>query len=131
MNKTRTLWGLGFAFVFLVAGIATHLSGVGERPYLGFSSAGAWLIYIGMVSLVMTLLRGMRKRKRLVDERMELVAFKSARVALVGFMLLAFAIMVADGFIDFAVSYGMLMAELVCAVLIVYMVSYHALLRRH
>jgi len=120
----------GFAAVTIIAGLIFSYFHIGERPDIVFGSLGAWLIYVGFITLAIMAVRAIGKNKeKKVDERMEFVAAKAGRVTFVFIIIAAFAVMIADGIKPIAISYYMFMAYMISAIVFVYFVAYKVLLR--
>jgi uncharacterized membrane protein len=127
-KKRNAIWRYSFAIVTLIAGLILSYLNIGNE-FLGFSSVGLWLIYVGFVMLIVISLQIFSKKKRVVDERMEFIAAKASRITFMGIILFAFIIMVIDGIksLDFAYSY--FMSYFICGIVLLYAISYKILLR--
>lgn len=115
-----------FAFVVLVGGIFLEAANIG-RDFLGFESLGIWLIFVGFLMLVIITLQKISNRKRIVDERMEKIGYKSARVTFLFIIFGAFAVMVWDGISSINISYSMFMSHMIAWIVLIYFVSYKVL----
>ena len=128
INKKNSVWRYGFAIILIITG--TILSYLNIRnEFLGFSSVGSWLIYVGFIMLAIVTLQLMSNKKRIVDERMHFVATKAARITFIGIILFAFVIMVIDGIKPINIAYSYFMSYLICGIVLLYLVSYKILLR--
>ena len=125
-NEKRVVWRYTFALVVIVFGVLFKYFDVG-RVFLGFSSVGAWLIYIGFVMLAIISLQLISNRKRIVDERMESLAFKASRMTFLFVVFAAFVVMVIDGVREIIVSYSLFMSYLIAYMMLVYFVVYKIL----
>jgi len=92
---------------------------------------GNFLVYIGFVILLIILVRQISGKKKKTDERMEFVAAKASRIAMIFMILGAFAVMVLDGIQPITLPYYLFAGYSVCAILLVYMISYYVLMRRY
>lgn len=117
-----------FAFFVVVAGILSQYFNLGKE-FLGFSSVGTWLIYVGFVMLAIITLQVISNKKRIVDERMQFVASKAAGITYIAIIFFAFAVMVADGIKPINIPYSYFMSYLISGIVLVYFISYKILLR--
>lgn len=129
-NKTKLKQGIryGFAVIVIIIGLILNYANLGGS-FLGFSSIGSWLIYIGFVMIAIVSLQVILNKKRVVDERMVFVADKANRIAFLALIIAAFVIMIIDGIRPITIPYHMFMAYLVCGILVVYVIAYKILLR--
>ena len=122
-KKKQIFWKYGFAIIIILAGLVLNYKNIGKE-FLAFSSVGNWLIYVGFVMLVMITLQLANKKKRIVDERMQLIGMKTSRITYVFIILTAFVVMVIDGIKTITIPYSQFMSLFVCAIVLVYFVSY-------
>ncbi len=127
-RNERRAWRYGFALAITIAGIVFSYFKIGQE-FLGFASVGSWLIYVGFVMLAVITLQLISNKKRIVDERMEFLAYKAARITFVFIILAAFVVMIADGIKTITIPYSYFMSYLICGIVLVYFVSYKILLR--
>lgn len=127
-NKKQAIWRYGFALAVIVAGIVinTVLSG---KEFLGFSSVGNWMIYVGIVMLAVITLQLISNKKRLVDERSQFIGMKAARWTYVFIILALFVTMIIDGIRPISTPYAQFMSMLIFGITIVYFVTYKILER--
>lgn len=130
INK-KQMFGFGLAFVSFIAGILLHQFRVGEQPYLGFSSAANWLIWIGSAITIVTMLRLIRRKEQLVDERMLAAAGKANRMVFLLVIIAGFIIMLIDGIKPIELSLGMFMAYLICGMMLAYSIAYKLILKNN
>ncbi|MBN1275266.1 hypothetical protein JXA12_03160 [Candidatus Woesearchaeota archaeon] len=128
INKKNSAWRYGFAIILVISGLILSYLNIGDE-FLGFSSVGSWLIYVGFIMLAIITLQLMSNKKRIVDERMQFVATKAARITFIGIILFAFVIMVIDGIKPINIAYSYFMSYLICGIVLLYLVSYNILLR--
>jgi len=117
-----------FAFIVIVAGIILEYIDI-EKEFLGFQSVGTWLIYVGFVMLAIITLSMISQKKKIVDERMEKIAYKSSRVTFLFVIIGAFVVMIWDGISKIEVSYSMFMSHMIAWIVLVYFVAYKILER--
>jgi uncharacterized membrane protein len=125
-TKVQITWRYLFSLAVLVLGLLLTSFEVGGE-FLGFSSVGTWLIYIALVMFAVFTLQLFANKKRIVDERMNLIAFKTSRVTFVMILLSAFLVMIIDGVKPIEVPYHMFMSYLICYMILVYAISYKIL----
>ena len=128
MNKKNYLWRYVFAVVLILAGLILSYLNI-RKAFLGFSSLGSWLIYIGFIMLAVITLQLISNKKRLVDERMQFIATKAARITFIGIILFSFIIIILDGIKSINIAYSYFMSYLICGILLLYLISYKILLR--
>jgi uncharacterized membrane protein len=127
-NKTQIAWRYSFAIVVIIAGLLTLHYNI-ENEFLGFSSVGTWLIYVGFVMLAIITLQLISNKKRVVDERMQFIASKAGRITFLAIILSSFIIMIADGIKPITIPYSYFMSYFVCGIILVYVISYKMLLK--
>jgi len=127
-NKTQIAWRYGFAVILIMTGLLTLHYNIGNE-FLGFSSVGTWLIYVGFIMLAIITLQLISNKKRIVDERMQFIATKAARITFIAIILTAFIIMVVDGIKEITISYSYFMSYFICGIILIYLISYKILLR--
>ncbi len=129
-NKTRVTIMYSIALAWLALGLLLNHFNLGRSDFQIYGSVGTWLIYIGFIGIIIATVRLLvRKKERVIDERMEFVAAKSLRVAFLCFFILAFVIMIVDGIKLITTPYHLFMSYLVCMVLVIYIATYKILLR--
>lgn len=128
MEPKKHIWRYGFAIILVIIGIVLMYMQAGNN-FLGFSSVGTWLIYVGFVMLAVVTLQMIANKKRIVDERMQFVAYKAARITFVAIILGAFIVMIADGIKPITLPYSYFMAYFVCAIVFAYVLAYKILIR--
>ncbi len=128
INKKSLIWRYSFAIILIILGIILSYLNIGNE-FLGFSSVGFWLIYVGFIALAVVTLQLTLNKKRIVDERMEFVAIKAARITFIGIILFAFVIMIIDGIRPINIAYSYFMSYLICGIVLLYLISYKILLK--
>ncbi|MFA5857003.1 MAG: DUF2178 domain-containing protein [Candidatus Pacearchaeota archaeon] len=118
----------GFSLIIIIFGIILSYMNI-EKDFLGFSSVGTWLIYVGFIMLVVITLQLLNNKKRIVDERMIFVSTKASRITFIAIILFSFIIMVIDGIKTINIPYSYFMSYYVCGVVLVYSISYKILSR--
>jgi uncharacterized membrane protein len=120
----------GFAFILMAAGIILSYLNIGQE-FLGFTSVGNWLIYIGLVMIGAITLRFFSGKVRKVDERIILISQKASRMTFLLIVLVAFIVMVIDGLYPIRLSYSLFMSYLICFITLAYLISYKLLERKY
>ncbi len=127
-NKTGTVWRYGFAVLLILAGLLTLHYNIGNE-FLGFSSVGTWLIYVGFIMLTVTTLQLVSKKKKIVDERMQFISSKALGITYLSVILIAFIVMIIDGIKPITIPYSYFMSYFACGIILIYAISYKILLR--
>jgi uncharacterized membrane protein len=129
--EKKAAFALKAAWVFglIALGLVLNQLGIGPGEFAGFASVGTYLIYIGFIGLVVVLLAGFWRGRRIVDERMLAVAAKANRATFLFVIVLAFILIIADGIRPITMPYHLFLSYLVCAMLLVYFAAYKVLLR--
>jgi len=122
-NKRQSTWRYSFAFVILVTGLILNYFKLGQE-FLGFTSVGNWLIYVGFVMFMVVTLQFSLAKKRIVDERSKFIGMKAAQITYVAIILVAFIIMVIDGIKPITLSYSYFMSDLICGIVLIYFIAY-------
>ncbi len=131
-EKTKLILKYGFALVLIAIGLLLNHYGLGSPEFTIFGTIGSYLVYIGFVMLLITVVRQIFvKKKKKTDERMEFVAAKASGVTMVFMILGAFAVVLLDGIQPITMPYHLFVSYSVCAILLFYMISYYVLLRRY
>jgi len=125
----RRVWKYAFIMPVIILGFILNYFNI-EKEFLGFNSLGNWLIYVGFIMLATTTLQFIFSKKRVIDERMELIGMKAARVTYVFIILSAFIIMIIDGIQSITLPYSYFMSDLICGICIVYFIAYKVLERK-
>ena len=131
MKKSKTkqaAWRYSFAIALIIIGIILGNLNI-QKEFLGFSGVGIWLIYVGFVMLAVTTLQLLSNKKRIIDERMNLIALKTARIVFLLLIISAFTIMVWDGIKTIQMPYSLFMSYFICGLVFAYFVIYKILER--
>lgn len=127
-RRRNFIWRYIFAASIILLGIVLSYFKIGNE-FLGFSSVSLWLIYVGFIMIIIASLQALSKKKRIVDERMEFIAYKASRITFVGIILFSFIIMILDGIKPIVFPYSYFMSYFICATILLYIISYKILLR--
>lgn len=129
MKNAQMAWRYGFALAVIIAGLVLEHFGPGNE-FLGFASAGIWLIYVGFVMVAVVTLQAVSKKEKLVDERMQKVGYVASRVTFLFIILASFVTMMVDGVNRITVPYHLFLAYAICAIVLVYLVAFKFFERR-
>lgn len=129
MRKVRTTLKFAFALCWILFGLLLNHFNLGTKAFRTFNSLGTYFIYIGFVGLFIVGLTEVRRKEKLVDERMQFVATKAMKFTFTCFIASSFIIMVIDGVKPITIPYHLFMSYLVSGILVVYYTSYKLLLR--
>lgn len=126
ITKKQTIWRYLFGFLLVVIGILLNYFKIGQE-FLGFNSIGLWMIYVGFVMFIVITLQYFSKRKKIIDERMEKIGYRSSRIVFLILILGAFIIMIIDGIKPIIIPYHMFMSYMISGIVLIYFVSYKIL----
>lgn len=124
-NTISYIFGIGI----ILAGLLFNYLGIGPNGLFSFSTVGNFVIYIGIISLVITSLQVITKKQRKTDERMMSAALQSGRITLVLIILAAFIIMIADGISPIKIRYSTFMSYFVMFVILSNLITYKLLMK--
>jgi uncharacterized membrane protein len=122
----KIIFGVGM----MALGIVLEMLNVGVE-YLGFPSVGSWLIYVGVLSIILSIVQSLRKKERKVDERMVHLANKANRITFLAVILVSFAIMVIDGIVSIDIPYSLFMSYFICGITFFHLAVYRIFLRKY
>ncbi len=120
-----------FGLVLMAAGIIFQALNIGNDYYLGFASVGSWLTYVGVLSIILSIIQSFRKKERKVDERMIYLANKANRITFLAVILVSFIIMVVDGIISIDIPYSLFMSYFLCFIVFFHLAVYRIFLRNY
>ena len=127
--KSRELMKYSFSLLMIIGGLILNIFEIGKNEFVGFSSVGSWLIYIGFIGIIIITLKVFTNKNRIVDERMIFIANKAMRITFLALVIFAFLIMILDGINKITTPYHLFMSYLICGLMFVYFISYKILLR--
>ena len=117
-----------FALATIILGVILEYLEIGQK-FFEFNSVGTWLIYVGLVMIAVITLQIFVNKKKVIDERMMLMAYKSSRVTFVVMLLTAFIIMIIDGISPITTPYSLFMSYIISYMVAVYFFAYKILER--
>ncbi len=115
--------------LFIIIGLVFNYLEIGLNKMFNFGSVGYFLIYVGIVGILITTLK-IKKKKKKIDERMIQIAFKSSRLTMVFLILGAFIIMIIDGIKPITIRYNIFMSYFIIILLLFNLITYYIMLRR-
>lgn len=118
--KFKSIWAIGL----IVVGILLSLFEMGVDGFLGFPSIGIFLIYIGIIGMVIALIPMISNKKKIIDERAEHIGYKASRVTTLALIIILFITVVIDGINTITVPYYLYASFLTCFYVICYLLSY-------
>ncbi len=125
----QAIYRYGFVMITLIAGLMLNYFKLGQN-FLGFASVGNWLIYVGLVMLLVVTLQTAKNKKIIVDERSQFIGMKAARWTYVFIILGLFITMIVDGVKPITIPYSQFMSTFICGITLTYFVAYK-ILERH
>jgi len=130
LEKTRRrIIKYSFAFVMLILGALINHFNLGAGNFYVYGSVGTYLIYLGFIGLIIATLTEIRRREKIVDERMQFIATKAMRTTFLCLIIIAFIIIIIDGLKPITMPYHLFMSYIVSGMLAIYYISYKILLR--
>ena len=84
--KFKSIWAIGL----IIIGILLSLFEIGIEGFLGFPSIGIFLIYIGIIGMVIALIPMISNKKKIIDERAEHIGYKASRVTTIALIITLF-----------------------------------------
>lgn len=115
----------------IIAGVLLNYLHIGTENLLGYASAGTWLIYVGFVMLLVVFIKAIVKKEHKRDERDYFVAMKASHMTMFAMIVGSFILMVVDRITQIQIPYHRFLSYMVCAILIIYVMSYKLLQQMH
>jgi hypothetical protein len=128
-HTTKMHMKYGFGIILVLLGVIFGLLNIGKNQFFGFSSVPSYLIYIGIISILVMLVSTFVNKKRIVDERMLNIADKATRIVYLCIILVSFAVMIVDGISPITIPYHVFMSYFICVIMLIYVFSYKILLK--
>ena len=116
----KSIWGIAL----IIIGIILSVMGVGVDGFIGFPSIGIFLMYIGIIALVLSLITLKSNKIRIIDERAEYIGYMASRVTTLILITSLFVTMVIDGVSKITVPYYLYASFLICFYVLCYLISY-------
>ena len=119
-----------FSLVVIGLGIFFEINKIGEN-FLESWHLGSWLIFVGVLMIVVQILDSLKKTKKIVDERIQYIGMKASRITFLALVLASFVIMIVDGINPIQIPYRLFMAHLVSLIVLVYFIAYKIIEKRN
>lgn len=127
--NSKLKYNIVFSVALVFIGLILESLRIGSDEFLGFTSLGQWLIYIGFVGIAILIIRSLPRKERKVDERMIFIANKANRITFLVIIMGSFLIMVWDGISKITITYSLFMSYFVCGIIATYVITYKVLLK--
>ncbi len=127
-NKKMLFWRYLFSATLILVGAILESYSIGKE-FLGFSSIGSWMIYVGFIMLAIITLRTFLKKEKIIDERMKFISQKASAFTFSLIIYFSFIIMILDGIKPLSIRLYLFMSYFICGVILVYAISYRILSR--
>ncbi|MGM5484342.1 MAG: DUF2178 domain-containing protein [Nanobdellota archaeon] len=114
------------SLIIIAAGVIMNILGF-SGGFVEFSSTGNWLIFIGTVMLIISVIFTIRRKKRKADERMIHISYKASRITYLLIIFGAFLVMVWDSIITIELSYSLFMSYMIAFIVFIYLIIYKIL----
>ncbi len=127
--KIHSIYAYIIEMSFIIFGLIFNILDIGKKSVFGFSSIGNYLIYIGFIGIFITTITYTVRKKRVIDERMSLIALKAGKITFAFIVLFAFIIMIADAISPITIPYHMFMSYFICGIILTNLIIYKILLK--
>ncbi|MGV8151524.1 MAG: DUF2178 domain-containing protein [Candidatus Nanoarchaeia archaeon] len=130
-TKKTTLIKIMLGISLIVLGIVLNNYNIGGEDFFGYGSVGGYLIYVGILICILAIIMSYRNKNKIVDERMEKIAYKAMWITFLFIIILSFCIMIIDGINPINMKYSQFMSYFVCLIILFYAISYKILERKY
>ncbi len=127
-KKTKFFIKLIFGLFCIIIGVLLNIF-VGFNSTLPFNGVGNFLIYGGVLTVISTII--FFKKQRLIDERIELIAYKTLKIVYAIIIYSLFIIMIIDMIIPIKMSYYLFISYLIMSYMLIYFIVYYFIERRN
>lgn len=127
-KKKRFVWRYIFSAIIILVGASLESYSIGKE-FLGFSTIGSWMIYVGFIMLAVIALQAFLKKEKIVDERMKFISQKASALTFSLIVYFSFMIMIIDGINPLSIRYSLFMSYFICVIILVYAISYKIISR--
>lgn len=129
MDKKKIfVWRYIFSAIIILVGAILESYSIGKE-FLGFSSIGSWMIYVGFIMLAVITLQAFLKKEKIVDERMKFISQKASALTFSLIVYFSFIIMIIDAINPLPIRYSLFMSYFICGIILVYAISYKIISR--
>ena len=123
----RLTFRWGFAFVLIVVGFILN-NVYGYSVGLPFGSVGNYLLFIGLIMVVMNVFQTLFSKKQIKhDERTNYIGFKASRITYLILIIGLFTTMIIGMITQVQVSLYLFSSYVICAFVFVYFIAYKVL----
>jgi len=70
-------------------------------------------------------------RERLIDERMEKIAYQASRITFLYVVLISFTVMIIDGIKQVSIPYSEFMSYFISSIVLIYLITYKTIEKRY
>ncbi|MCW8965983.1 MAG: DUF2178 domain-containing protein [Candidatus Pacearchaeota archaeon] len=120
-----------FSAGFILFGLILNFFKIGIGHFAGFNSVGSWVIYAGFLIAIIATIIYKRKKKKIIDERMEKIGYHASRLTVAIFFISLFILMIVDGIYQITIRYYLFISYIICFYLIIYFIAYKILERKY
>lgn len=138
MTVSQKMWtkkSLAYRYLFsaglILFGLILNFFNIGLGHFAGFNSVGSWVIYAGFLIAVIATISYKKKKKKIIDERMEKIGYHALRITNAIFILTLFLLMILDGIYQITTRYYLFISYIICFELLVYFITYKILERKY
>ncbi len=122
-EKNQFVIKLVFGLFCIILGAILFIT-IGYNELYPFNGVGQFLIYVGLLSLTMIIFRKFSNKKKLVDERMHFIGYKTNRILTSILFILLFLIMILDMLYPIKIPYYLAISYFVCFWVLAYFIIY-------
>ena len=137
MTVSKKIWtkkSLAYRYLFsaglILFGLTLNFFKIGENYFAGFNTVGNWIIYIAILISIIATISYKRKKKKIIDERMEKIGYHASRLTTLIFFISLFILMIIDGIYQITIRYYLFISYTICFYLIIYFIAYKILERK-
>jgi hypothetical protein len=121
-EKQQLVLKLVFSIITIILGVILSIT-LGFNESYPFNGVGSFLIFVGILSLALTFLR-IKTKKKLVDERMHFIGYKTNRILTSILFLSLFIVMIYDMIFPIKIQYYLGISYFVCFWVLTYFIVY-------
>ena len=130
VKKKSMICRYSFGALLLIVGIILNITDIGQSEFFSYNSVGSYLIFVGILVLILATIILFRKKKKIVDERAEKIASKAMAWVWYSIFLGGFIVMILDGIFHFNVVLSSFVSYAICMILLVYVIAYKIIERK-
>ena len=130
VTKKSMICRYSFGAILVILGVVLNITGVGQGDFFSYNSVGSYLIFVGILVLILATMILFRMKKKIVDERAEKIASKAMAWVWYSIFLGGFVVMILDGIFHFNVILSSFVSYSICMILLVYVIAYKIIERK-